>query len=568
MLLIVVHAANTGFGCRVGSVSRSYNTLSSVARYFNKVEAPINNLVSISTIDRFLRFIVFMLPFKALFVLISAKKVFLYGVTINSIGLAAIILLFSFVLFITHLKTKKIYSNLLDHAVSRQQEMRYSDGNKKTFNSYLRDVVDFKSSLLIALLLYLANIVVLPLTALMLLAMLVYICYLERILLRALDGNHVTPSETGPIVNYLSMVIIMLMIGSGYMIGLSINFLAALFVFISYRFITTSLLQAAAILFRNGVRPIPDSISATALSRFDNDKPLRIHPAPFFSYLGKNKWFELALRERFGIDDAVEKSYWNHSVGARCHGFVILLESNRSIFLSIFHGLGGVDFIREKYIAEKLGSSQLSLDLLGDAVHENYQLIAYDITGYSEIKHSDLQNARQSLMASLSTLSVDGHDGLIPNLRDQSSLLNTLSMDTVRAVSKTDEDLQLVDWLSSSVNHLENAVRSLPLSLSLPLKQAFQMRRDGNNLVKIMEFSGILLGPIGCGLGRSQSRKSLDIGEVLKSASELRPELGRLTVAQLEVCAHYYALVNSFKRRDWRNIHRVIRELKVWVETI
>jgi hypothetical protein len=189
-------------------------------------------------------------------------------------------------------------------------------------------------------------------------------------------------------------------------------------------------------------------------------------------------------------------------------------------------------------------------------------LTVYESGKMSFPKPNEIPVLRASLYADMYSLVNANISSCLSTATSGQAMLSDANIEALRALSYDSESAALVDWLEESNDTLKDLVFSLPLVYSVPPPNSQILRITSNGQVKLLTTSAVGVGPVGFGLGRFVSRKTLDTSYIVKRMLETRNDCGNLTVSDVEIAAHYAALVTSVRRNDWRNTYPIIKDLQ------
>lgn len=548
-----------------GSVRRATRLLQHSARYFRETGIPIRGLAARSAAARLMRFLAFMLPFKVLMFMVADRSVHLAGYVLAPVEVAAILLAFAMTLFLVQLYLTAAYDKRIgavfgdagsDQAV---EELMHHGQEVRTA---LASVINLRAASFLGGSLLAANIIMFPASLLLLLPMAGYIVFVVYAMTRPSYEKSLVPAEYNSIVGFLSMISVLTLLGSTVLSGTTVHFALALFVFISFRYITNCLTEITSILYRYRLGVMPSFLRMRIADHVKADFKVAGGPPPFLSTAKKNEWIRSAL-DAIGVQPCdMMDAVWNHSSGTQSLGFVVSFANLAPVLVNIFHPSGKAAFLQEQAVHADFIDCSFLLRKIGQSRMGQFPIVGYDLADTEPLKQEDLQACRQTLTIEM----LKAQPPQLPRMKTASGdLLRWLThenFDILRAVSPDRESIELVDWLEFNGPELRHRTLALPLALYVPSMQSSQMCRHKDGTIKLMSWNGADLEPIGGGLGPSESRRSLSISDLLADLKASREDCKSVTVDDVEISAHLFAVARYVKRRDWTRVYAAIDALR------
>lgn len=542
------------------ALTPAYRFLSLSARYLWQKHSSFRPLVAFATILNICRFAAFLLPFKALMLLLAPERHFVIGGhDISAKQLAAVVLATAVVFFAGQWFARSRYEVHIARLFGEDSELddRLNSPARNRANELLfRTTVNFVSSQIFIAALVCATILAVRWSALFIMPFAaVYAGALSRFLSDNKKNSH-DLSWHNNIFSFTTMIAVLIFLA--VLVSMNeIGPLHGLFVFIACRQLMVSFGEFSQTLMRYREPVVPAFLRASADERLAPRQRAKTNSAPFLQTQERNSWL---LRQLASVSEQpleIDKVAWIQSGNRALHAFAVTVKSQAgegsTFIVNVFAQADQASANLERFLVQGFGANPLCLPFLGTHMDAGYRVLIYANDGRPADENGPFPRKAPEILKALWSFPADKLEMVAAAPVDFLDAIDASALEKLCSVSSSSAQQATLQKFTEDLITAKGIVNKLPKTLMNPLinRSTVLEGRDGHP--RLLTWSLATVQPLGCQLHYLPSVDDDALREILQQLAAIRPECALATVAELRLASALFSLERNLYRNSLLN---------------
>lgn len=526
-------------------LKKTFKLVTGIAELFRSLIGPsFSFLLSFAAAAKVLRFLSFLLPFKALIVASDKNLVLqLQGYEISNISLAASILLFALFSFFAYtyfnakLSEKAERSLFRALAVSSNNQF-YQGTTVGSIARELSDSIEFYSNIFIALVLCVSLAVVLPVgLALNTGLLLMFVLWLQlRHFSEAISNQERDATSFVERFGFFSQVVVLIGLGVWLTVSPNEHFLKIVFAFIATRQFWAHASDIARQLHRSRNRYWP--------TYFDNEREDRAIPLtnnhPYLVELSPEQWFSKALK-RSGIELNEIRYLWRDLHSRSVHSFFVSGKegsTNKFFLLQIYNRRNHKLAEAECGISSQRFKDHKYLWLHSETILEGYRIVIYEHQSLKQISRPEFEGVLTRLLCDMWQTTMNSTEAIV----EEPIYINPDAVKQLSTVAIDSSERQDVEFVLQNLNQITAFVKKMPTSIHDPELSSRSVLKSEVGDLFMGPTTRTVIMPIGAFLWRVKHMNLVDLDLICEELHETRDDCQAVRPEHLRLVAHFHGL--------------------------